>query len=112
MAQVNLFCKDSVFPTQKPTRAQSKGMKNQLIDCASRKLSPTCAAWSSILSIGDGAVETAAREVGRAGQEQSFIKRTKTVKLIENPSVSELTHQLKMLASRLPSLLAASEDLH
>ncbi|CAJ1373787.1 unnamed protein product [Effrenium voratum] len=74
--------------------------------------------WKNVISLGDGAAERRAlQEIGfqhlnpsspRTGQPKSF--RTKTVKMLEEPSCSELISELKMIQAWLPALASLDED--
>lgn len=62
--------------------------------------------WESLISIGDSEVEKrAAQDLGRELQSRGKIKWTKTVKLTEHPSVSQLTSQVRALNERFNELV-------
>lgn len=58
--------------------------------------------WESFISIGDSDVEKrAAQDFGRECQSKGVIKYTKTVKMMEHPSVKQLTTQCRALNEKL-----------
>mmetsp|Transcript_57809 Transcript_57809/g.126828 ORF Transcript_57809/g.126828 Transcript_57809/m.126828 type:complete len:393 (-) Transcript_57809:122-1300(-) len=59
--------------------------------------------WESLISIGDSDVERkAAQDLGREFQVKGTVKYTKTVKMTERPTLTQLTTQVRTLCEWLP----------
>jgi len=75
--------------------------------------------WKNVISLGDGPAERRAlQEIGfqhlnpaspRTGEPKTF--RTKTVKMLEEPSCSELISELQMIQAWMPALAMWDEDV-
>jgi len=70
-------------------------------------------AWESLVSIGDSDAEMqAARNLGRDLHMEGAVKWAKTVKMMENPDIVQLTAQVRALDGRLADLVAYQGQQH
>jgi len=104
------LCKVDVFYARESIIQSHMGcpwtaMKRQAMQKALTSVSSPLDEWDSLISIGDSEVERrAALDLGRELQSRGALKWTKTVKLTERPSVSQLTSQVRTLREQLVEL--------
>lgn len=69
--------------------------------------------WESFVSVGDSDVEKrAAQDLGREFQIRGTVRWTKTVKMAEHPSISQLTAQIRSLERQLPDIVKSPGHRH